>query len=91
MGGERRCPRWRGIVRVQLPQRGVFSLADITISIRDNGPYLVRGGVTVTDAEGKSYEVQDVIALCRCGHSGRKPFCDGTHKTTGFESAPRAE
>lgn len=66
-------------------------MADITISVRDNGPYLVRGGAAVTDAEGKTYEVQDVIALCRCGHSANKPFCDGAHKANNFESAPRAQ
>lgn len=65
-------------------------MADISITVRDNGPYLVRGGVMVTDADGNAYETVDVIALCRCGHSGKKPFCDGTHKTRGFESAPRA-
>jgi len=66
-------------------------MADITISVRDNGPYLVRGGATVTDAEGKTYEIQDVIALCRCGHSANKPFCDGAHKANNFESTPRAQ
>ncbi len=66
-------------------------MADITISVRDNGPYLVRGGATVTDADGKTYEVQDVIALCRCGQSGNKPFCDGAHKANNFESTPRAQ
>jgi CDGSH-type Zn-finger protein len=65
-------------------------MTDITIAVRDNGPYLIRGGATVTDADGKTYEVQDVVALCRCGHSGNKPFCDGQHKANGFESAPRA-
>ena len=66
-------------------------MADISINVRDNGPYLVRGGATVTDADGKAYEVQDMVALCRCGHSGKKPFCDGAHKAQNFESAPRAE
>jgi CDGSH-type Zn-finger protein len=64
-------------------------VSDITISVRDNGPLLVRGGVSVKDADGNEYEVQDVIALCRCGQSAKKPFCDATHKTCGFESAPR--
>ncbi len=66
-------------------------MADISITVRDNGPYLIRGGAVVTDAEGKAYEVQDVVALCRCGLSNKKPFCDATHKVQGFESAPRAE
>ena len=65
-------------------------MADINISIRDNGPYLVRGGATVKDADGNEYEAQDVIALCRCGHSATKPFCDASHKREGFESTPRA-
>jgi CDGSH-type Zn-finger protein len=66
-------------------------MADTTITVRDNGPYLIRGGVTMTDADGKQFETQDVVALCRCGQSAKKPFCDATHKACGFESAPRAE
>ena len=66
-------------------------MADITISVRDNGPLLVKGGVTVTDADGNAYEVKDVVALCRCGHSSNKPFCDGTHNAQSFQSAPRAQ
>lgn len=65
-------------------------MADTTITVRDNGPLLIRGGATVTDADGKTFETQEVIALCRCGQSSKKPFCDATHKTCGFESAPRA-
>ncbi|MBA4179889.1 MAG: iron-binding protein [Anaerolinea sp.] len=65
-------------------------MADVSINIRDNGPYLVKGGVVVLDADGNSYEVKDMVALCRCGHSANKPFCDGTHKTAEFQSAPRA-
>ena len=65
-------------------------MADVTITIRDNGPILVRGGATVSDGEGKSWEVKDTVALCRCGQSSNKPFCDGTHNTCGFESVPRA-
>ena len=66
-------------------------MADTTITIRDNGPYVIRGGATLTDADGKPYETQDAIFLCRCGASAKKPFCDGTHKTTEFQSAPRVE
>ncbi len=65
-------------------------MADLEIEIRDNGPYRIRGGVIVKDADGNVFETQDVVALCRCGHSGKKPFCDGTHRAQGFESAPRA-
>ncbi len=66
-------------------------MAETTIEIRDNGPYLVKGSYTLVDAEGKAFETKDTIALCRCGHSATKPFCDGAHKREGFASAPRAE
>ncbi len=66
-------------------------MADINLTVRDNGPYLIRGGITVVDASGKPYESKEVVALCRCGHSNNKPFCDGQHTAQGFESAPRAE
>lgn len=63
---------------------------DVTITPSDNGPYLVQGGVTLLDAEGNRYQVADTIALCRCGHSGTKPFCDGTHEKTNFAEVNRA-
>jgi CDGSH-type Zn-finger protein len=64
----------------------------IQVQIRDNGPYLIRGeDIEVLDADGNvlPYEGRGV-ALCRCGESSTKPFCDGTHNKAGFESAPRA-
>jgi len=49
-----------------------------------NGPLLVSGGVRVVDAEGNVLFEGERAALCRCGGSANKPFCDGTHKTNGF-------
>jgi CDGSH-type Zn-finger protein len=61
------------------------------ITALDNGPYLVRGPVVITDAEGNQfYTDRETIALCRCGGSQTKPFCDGTHSKVGFEAANRA-
>ena len=61
------------------------------IQIRHNGPYLVKGPVHLVDADGHPYTLQgDTFALCRCGGSTRKPFCDGTHSKIGFEGAERA-
>lgn len=52
-----------------------------------DGPLLVRGPFTITDQSGNEIEVhQRTVALCRCGRSARKPFCDGTHKATGFRA-----
>jgi uncharacterized Fe-S cluster protein YjdI len=49
-----------------------------------NGPLLVSGGVRILDAEGAVLYEGEKAALCRCGGSANKPFCDGTHKTNGF-------
>jgi len=64
-----------------------------TITVRKNGPYRVEsdGGVTVVDWEGKEYRFERLpIALCRCGGSTNKPFCDGTHSKIGFQAAEAA-
>ncbi len=63
---------------------------EITIRIRDNGPLIVRGGVKLIDGARGEFPEENVIALCRCGHSSNKPFCDGAHETVGFKSEPRA-
>jgi len=49
-----------------------------------SGPLMVRGGVRVESAEGRSYEIRNRQALCRCGHSSNKPFCDGTHASVKY-------
>jgi hypothetical protein len=54
------------------------------IAVWRNGPYFVRGGVPVVGADGEPYEVRNRQSLCRCGQSGNKPFCDGSHRVVGF-------
>lgn len=49
-----------------------------------DGPLLVSGGVRVVDAGGNVLYEGEKVALCRCGGSGNKPFCDGTHEKIGF-------
>jgi CDGSH-type Zn-finger protein len=52
-----------------------------------NGPYLVRGPFVMVDQKGDEIEVKRrVVALCRCGRSQIRPFCDGTHKAIGFRA-----
>jgi CDGSH-type Zn-finger protein len=74
------------------------------ISIMPNGPYRVEGAVPlanqhiVTNAEGESLEwreghrfpPEEKYALCRCGRSAKKPFCDGTHRSVGFDGTETA-
>ena len=57
-----------------------------TIEERENGPLVVKGLSSMKDADGGDVEVKPVMALCRCGASKNKPFCDGSHNEIGFES-----
>ena len=60
------------------------------ITTLDDGPYLVKGPVLLLDAEGNEFRVERAtVALCRCGGSATKPFCDGTHSKIGFRAAQR--
>lgn len=67
-------------------------MEEVTIKVRESGPYLVTGPFTLTDAGGTVYELPEgkAVALCRCGGSTNKPFCDSTHSKIGFEAAERA-
>jgi 3-phenylpropionate/trans-cinnamate dioxygenase ferredoxin subunit len=65
-------------------------MADVTIDIIKNGPLIVKGVVELRDSEGNRYPAEKRMALCRCGASTEKPFCDGTHSKIGFEAAERA-
>lgn len=70
-------------------------MSDVTIKVRESGPLLVTGPVKLTDHQGNVYDTAGAtnIALCRCGQSHKKPFCDGTHRTCSFvatELAPSA-
>lgn len=57
-----------------------------------NGPYLVRGEFEILDQDGNEIRrSREVVALCRCGRSRMKPFCDGTHKAVGFEADSAAD
>jgi CDGSH-type Zn-finger protein len=68
-------------------------MKSVEIEVKQNGPYRIRGPIRVVDADGAEYELDPkrvgdgeraFIALCRCGGSSTKPFCDGTHKRNGF-------
>ena len=68
-------------------------MSQLTIKVRDNGPFLVEGPVTVVDAAGNRFSIpadKPAVALCRCGESKNKPFCDGSHKSCSFMAAERA-
>lgn len=65
----------------------------VEIKVRENGPYKITGDVRLIDADGNEFDLPDdgrPLALCRCGRSKTKPFCDKTHSQIGFEAAERA-
>lgn len=84
------------IAQVHQCPSGALSLADeasvesrpyerTTVEVTPNGPLIVEGGVEVRHADGRVEQREGRCALCRCGRSDNKPFCDGSHKKVGFE------
>ncbi|SHO64918.1 CDGSH iron-sulfur domain-containing protein [Algoriphagus zhangzhouensis] len=84
------CPGGRLIVWDNETQQPIESVEAPSISliedliIRCSGPIVLRGGIPVKSSNGEFYEVRNRQALCRCGQSGNKPFCDGTHASMKF-------
>lgn len=56
-----------------------------TIQVNKSGPYLVKGKFVLVGNDGKEETKEGSVALCRCGGSNNKPFCDGTHRKIGFD------
>lgn len=65
-------------------------MVEVTIEMIKNGPLIVTGAVELKDPNGTSYPAKQRMALCRCGASTTKPFCDGTHSKIGFQAAEQA-
>lgn len=60
----------------------------VVIRCRENGPLVIKGEVRIVDHRGNVLPLptdKEAIALCRCGVSGNKPFCDGSHRESGFQ------
>ena len=62
------------------------------ITVRNSGSIRIEGDFVILDQDGRPFDLggRTTISLCRCGQSSNKPFCDGTHRTCGFESAIEA-
>jgi CDGSH-type Zn-finger protein len=71
-------------------------MSHVTITPKSNGPLIIEGLVRIVTPEGreltpplrKDGKPAEVVVLCRCGASANKPFCDGSHKRTGFQDVP---
>ena len=64
--------------------------AETTVEPRPDGPLFVRGRVRIVDDEGRLIREDTRLALCRCGGSANKPFCDGSHRRIGFSTRAQA-
>lgn len=67
-------------------------MTEVVIKVRANGPYKVEGPARIVDADGNAFALPrgSAIALCRCGHSETKPFCDKSHRRIGFVASDSA-
>jgi CDGSH-type Zn-finger protein len=65
---------------------------NVDIVVSPNGPYRISGNFVIKDGQGNEFNLsgRTAISLCRCGHSGNKPFCDGSHARNGFQSVVEA-
>lgn len=61
------------------------------VELSENGPYVVKNLANLSDSKGQAIPAKSVMALCRCGASGNKPFCDGSHNKIGFQSRNEAD
>lgn len=62
-----------------------------SIECKPNGPYLVKNLTDLKNSRGEALDTKAVVALCRCGGSANKPFCDGTHAKNGFSDPKHAD
>ena len=69
----------------QKAQPAQSSESKLTVQVNKGGPYLVKGKFVFVDTDGKEEVKEGSIALCRCGASNNKPFCDGAHRKIGFD------
>jgi CDGSH-type Zn-finger protein len=60
-------------------------MADVTITVEEDGPYIVEGNIRITDYDGRELDLPYDVQLCRCGRSENQPFCDGAHAAIDFD------
>ena len=64
-------------------------MSEVVVYTRENGPIVITGPIKMIDHQGNVFDVsgQPNVALCRCTHSGKRPFCDGSHKKHNFTAS----
>ena len=66
-------------------QKAQSQQSQTTVQVNKGGPYLVKGKFVFVGSDGKEEIKEGSVALCRCGASNNKPFCDGVHRKIGFD------
>jgi CDGSH-type Zn-finger protein len=85
------CPAGRLVAKDRTTEKALEPTFEPSIGLVQDtakalsGPLWVRGGIPVVGVDGVTYEVRNRVALCRCGASSNKPFCDGSHASIGFK------
>ncbi len=77
-----KCPS--GALTYSIDSDEIEQLLPEAVSIIDDGPIWVTGGVAISSSDGRRLETRNRVTLCRCGASANKPLCDGSHKSVGF-------
>jgi uncharacterized Fe-S cluster protein YjdI len=77
-----RCPS--GALRAHRVGVRIVPDGEATVTVTENGPYVLTGNLRIVRSTGEELGRLEKVALCRCGQSGNKPFCDGTHEKVGF-------
>jgi len=80
------CPS--GALSYRMNEAGAATLGEsdpaVRVEVSSNGPLLVNGRISLVHGDGRIEERDGPTALCRCGASAKKPFCDGSHRRVGF-------
>lgn len=85
IGMVERCPS--GALTYRFDGEDVEPILAKAITVTDDGPLWVTGGIPVTTSDGSQLETRNRVTLCRCGSSSNKPLCDGSHKEAGFKDS----
>lgn len=84
------CPTGRLVIWDKTTEKPLEPNFEPSVSLVEDpdkgvsGPIWLKGGVTLESADGKKYETRNRVTICRCGQSGNKPLCDGSHIDCGF-------
>ena len=80
-----RCPSGALAYKIEGEDKDTAEAQPLNIKISANGPILVKGPLEIQQADGTTLTEEGMCALCRCGASSNKPYCDGSHQKAGFE------